>query len=775
MKRFQVSHFQKPRMKRILASALTLCLLLSVIPFGGITAFAQSEHTHREQGLCDCGGVVINETNFPDALFCSYVNTLEGAEDGFFTDAELQAITDIDIERSDAYKNVESLEGVAFFRNLMELRCRNRQITALDVSQLPLLESLQCSNNRLTALDVTQNTKLSVLLCNDNPIGVLDVTNNPELTNLTCSDNQLDVLDLRQNGKLKSLNCAGNRLAVLDLSCNPELMYLTCNKNQLTQLDLSYNPKLAELKCQSNLLTALDVQENTELTTLYCQSNFLTALNVTKNTQLQELNCSSNTLTALDVTKNTALKSLNCSYTQLQMLDVTKNTQLVKLYCDNNQLQALDVTQNTLLTELRCFSNKLTALDIHSNTALTLLDCSANELKALDLSSNTALTYLDCDRNHITSLDLSANGDIEDFAGSGQTESIAIDQQTMSFDMATLPGAFQGENATVITAGNSLSGNVLTVKKGGDKVSYTYNTGLEGMALEVLLTVTNPHAHTSVDDGDCTTAVYCQCGREMVEAQPSHVSTGDNVATYYKKPICDVCSKEYGEKLVDSTKPTLEIREGTALLNKAPNEIAFTLFAKEQKTVTVLSADQGMGVDKTYYFVSHEILSQEELESISWMEYTQPITLNPDSKNVIYAYAVDLAGNKSDICGSVGIVLDKTAPVFSGIENGVDIYGDAQFAVIEENLDSVTLDGQPITAQDGKYTIPADSKPHTVVATDKSGNTATCQLTVITVAQTQPPKTGDHTHVWAVTVVMILSGLCLVGTVDFQKRRKQVK
>lgn len=130
-----------------------------------------------------------------------------------------------------------------------------------------------------------------------------------------------------------------------------------------------------------------------------------------------------------------------------------------------------------------------------------------------------------------------------------------------------------------------------------------------------------------------------------------------NKATYLKKAVCDACGVTYGEVVPDLGKPTLEIKEGTNVLNKALNAITFGLFFKETKEITLVPVDNETSIDKTYYYLSDKALSEGEIESIVWKEYTGAFSIKPNSKTVIYAYTVDAAGNKSEVYGSDGVVL----------------------------------------------------------------------------------------------------------------------
>ena len=286
-----------------------------------------------ENGIAvQSAGVAIDDTNFPDANFCSFVaSSFDKDNDNYLSDTEINAAENINC----ADKGISDLTGISHFTALKRLYCDDNQLTSLDVSKNTALTYLDCDFNQLTSLDVSKNVALT------------------------------------------KLHCWGNSLTKLDVSKNTALTYLDCDYNQLTSLDVSKNVALTYLDCRSNQLTALDVSKNTALTDLACRSNQLTALDVSKNMALTYLNCYENQLTALDVSKNTALTYLDCRSSQLTSLDVSKNTALTYLDCGNNQLTSLDVSKNTALTDLACRNNQLTSLDI-SNTDMSGLDCDGN-------------------------------------------------------------------------------------------------------------------------------------------------------------------------------------------------------------------------------------------------------------------------------------------------------------------------------------------------------------------------------------------------------------
>ena len=271
-----------------------------------------------ENGIAvQSAGVAIDDTNFPDANFCSFVaSSFDEDNDNYLSDTEINAAENINC----ADKGISDLTGISHFTALKRLYCDDNQLTSLDVSKNTALTYLDCYDNQLTSLDISKNTAL---------------------TYLDCYGNQLTSLDVSKNTALTYLDCGRNQLTSLDVSKNTALTYLDCRRNQLTKLDVSKNTALTDLDCRSNQLTKLDVSKNTALTTLYCWDNQLTKLDVSKNTALTDLACYKNQLTSLDVSKNTALTELDCDKNQLTSLDISNTNIMYDLNCSGNVYQII--------------------------------------------------------------------------------------------------------------------------------------------------------------------------------------------------------------------------------------------------------------------------------------------------------------------------------------------------------------------------------------------------------------------------------------------------
>lgn len=191
-------------------------------------------------------------------------------------------------------------------------------------------------------------------------------------------------------------------------------------------------------------------------------------------------------------------------------------------------------------------------------------------------------------------------------------------------------------------------------------------------------------------------------------------------------------------KITDSQAPTGTIKVSTNEWKELVNSLSFGIFYKERQTVTITAADEGSGVDSVSYFITsrQEDMDNAKLSALPDSKWTKiknggSFTINPDNKYVIYAKITDKSGNVTYI-SSNGMILDKTAPVITGIQNNKTYCGDVTFTVADANgLASVKIDDEE-RGRGGSCLIAATSETasHTIVAEDKAGNKTTCTITI---------------------------------------------
>ena len=224
-------------------------------------------------------GVNINEENFPDANFRTWLLAQDYGKDAVITDAEMAGITKI-VARG---CSIEDLTGLQFFTELTELDASNSEemhpmeqwnhISSINLSGNSKLRVLWLDNNQITSINLSPCSDLRILGINNNRLMNLDVSDNAALSKLSCENNQLNSLDITNCPNLGVLSCYGNELIELNVSENLSLEQLYCDNNQLTSIDVTNHDKLKLFNCNNNQLTALDLTGCTKLYQLYCYNN----------------------------------------------------------------------------------------------------------------------------------------------------------------------------------------------------------------------------------------------------------------------------------------------------------------------------------------------------------------------------------------------------------------------------------------------------------------------------------------------------------------------
>ena len=180
---------------------------------------------------------------------------------------------------------------------------------------------------------------------------------------------------------------------------------------------------------------------------------------------------------------------------------------------------------------------------------------------------------------------------------------------------------------------------------------------------------------------------------------------------------------------IDKTAPTGKIEVGEDFWTSFLETVTFGLYRNEKQAVTITGADPLSGVASIEYLVSSEDLGVDQLADRELAAYSGAFDIEPDASLIVYARVSDVAGNVAYL-RSDGVVLDATAPVIDGADNGRTYCAAVELTVSDANLASVTLNGATAELVDGKLTVPPAAGEQTVTATDKAGNSTTLTLTV---------------------------------------------
>lgn len=162
-------------------------------------------------------GMPINDGNFPDAMFREYVFRFDTNRNGYLTQDEIEAVTEILCPK----KGITNLSGIQYFCNLRNLVVNDNSITNVELRYNANLEILYINNNNLTSLDISHNPKLRMVVCFNNQLPSLDVCQNTKLESLDCSSNRIKYIDVSKCAALCSLKVESNAITFLDITNVP--------------------------------------------------------------------------------------------------------------------------------------------------------------------------------------------------------------------------------------------------------------------------------------------------------------------------------------------------------------------------------------------------------------------------------------------------------------------------------------------------------------------------------------------------------------------------
>lgn len=180
--------------------------------------------------------VEINETTFPDPVFRAYVSeSVDRDKDGKLSQTECEQVTYIAF----SYKELYSLTGIEYFKNLTNITCMYTKLQDVDLSRNVKLTTVQFLGNELKSLDVSGLVELTSLACSRNKLRELDVSTNIKLEDLSCMSNLLKGLDVSKNERLRTYDVSDNRIERLSWGDLQNVSIFSVSNNPLTSVNLS--------------------------------------------------------------------------------------------------------------------------------------------------------------------------------------------------------------------------------------------------------------------------------------------------------------------------------------------------------------------------------------------------------------------------------------------------------------------------------------------------------------------------------------------------------
>lgn len=181
---------------------------------------------------CRYDDTYVPDDNFEQALIDLGYDS--GPLDDYVPTSNISSVTNLNVYN----ENISDLTGIEDFINLDVLKCRNNDLTTLNLSENTLLTEVDCSGNNISSLAFYSNPLLEKVKCYSNNMSSLNVSYNPSLNYLNCANNDLTSLNVSNNTELITLFCFQNNIVDLDVSHSPDLNILFCVQNALESLNV---------------------------------------------------------------------------------------------------------------------------------------------------------------------------------------------------------------------------------------------------------------------------------------------------------------------------------------------------------------------------------------------------------------------------------------------------------------------------------------------------------------------------------------------------------
>ncbi len=270
--------------------------------------------------------LMIDENNFPDALFRTWVSQQNYGQDAVLTPDEILNVKTIEVSG----QGIHDLTGIEYFTALTALNCSDNKLVSLDLSENRALTALYCQKNWLTELDVSSCTHLKTLHCYNNQLNVAAmgalveslprVEGDPgefKAQNYSSGANEGNSMTVAQRDAVIAKNWT------VKSSSGNTTFQLLLRIDEASFPDPNFREWVIELDQQKNFDGMLSAEEISGVISMDVSGLGISDLTGIENFfNLTTLDCSQNQLTQLDLTNNTSLRTLYCYSNQLKLISM---------------------------------------------------------------------------------------------------------------------------------------------------------------------------------------------------------------------------------------------------------------------------------------------------------------------------------------------------------------------------------------------------------------------------------------------------------------------
>ncbi len=156
----------------------------------------------------------------------------------------------------------------------------------------------------------------------------------------------------------------------------------------------------------------------------------------------------------------------------------------------------------------------------------------------------------------------------------------------------------------------------------------------------------------------------------------------------------------------------------------------YNQYFNDDQTVSIAASDNSGKTVNCSYFISNLPVNESDFDSAAWNKYDKTFKLGNEQEYIIYAKLTDAVSNVRYINTSK-IIIDKTSPVISGIEDNGTYYGNVTVTIEDANLHGVLLNNEPVSLDENNRLILRPANESQVIkAYDKAGNITEKTVTV---------------------------------------------
>jgi hypothetical protein len=233
--------------------------------------------------------VIIPDANFEGKL------VLDGYDSDGIVNQKMLKSDAGKVEKLSLYSlDINSLSGIEAFVNLKRLYANANNLQTIDISENVLLDTISLISNNLISIEgipaaknlkwlslssnlftefTLENTSVKNFLMDHNELTDLDVSLAPKLESAVLNLNEITNLDFSNNPLLKVLNFSANKVETISFENNLNLEYIYCSSNLFTDFDLSMLPNLIDVRVDRNpTLTCIKIALGQDIPTLKLSS-----------------------------------------------------------------------------------------------------------------------------------------------------------------------------------------------------------------------------------------------------------------------------------------------------------------------------------------------------------------------------------------------------------------------------------------------------------------------------------------------------------------------